>query len=321
MAEDYYKTLGISREASQADIQKAYRSLARKYHPDVNPDDKEARQKFQEVQQAYDVLKDSQKREMYDRYGAAFDQAPGAGGDPRGRTYTRGGGQGGFEEFDFADFFGQRGGGGGGAADFADIFSQFGAGVGGRAGRQRAASRGRNITSEIHVPLQLAVSGGELPLSLQRPDGQQETLTVKIPAGIDEGQKIRLRGQGEPGQQGGPDGDLLITVHLEPHAYFQRRGKNLHVRLPVTLREAAEGAKVDVPTPQGTVALRVPPGTSSGTRLRIKGHGVQPPGKPAGDLLAEVQIVLPEHLSDEELNWIRQLDQRHPSNPRTDLRW
>jgi len=316
MAEDYYKTLEVSREASPADIQKAYRRLARKYHPDLHPDDKSAKQKFQEVQSAFDVLNDPKKRELYDRYGSSFESAAAAGAQPgaQWRSATAGPD---VENFDFSQFFGDRFGGGE-EGGFASIFG--GRGKQGRRGRAQRTP-GADLESELEVPFHSAVLGGQAQVSVQRASGKVDTINVKIPVGIDEGKKIRLRGQGEPSPDGGPNGDILITIHVAPHAYFRRRGDDLDVRVPVTLLEAAEGAKVDVPTPKGTVALRVPPGTSSGTKLRIKGHGVAKAGKNPGDLYAEISIVLPKSLTAEEIDQIRAMCQEHPTNPRAELRW
>lgn len=320
---DYYKTLGVPRNASQADIQKAYRELARKYHPDKNPDDKTAKKKFQEVQAAFDVLGDAQKREMYDRYGSSF-ETMGAGGAYQGGGWAPpGGGFGGqgFENIDLGEIFGERFGGGN-AADFSDLFSQFRP----RGGTSRTTARprrGGDLRTEITVPFSTAVAGGEVQLQLERGPGRTETLSVKIPPGIEDGKKIRLRGQGESGPRGSNPGDLLITVRVAAHPNFQRKGNQLQVRVPVTLLEAVEGAKIDVPTPRGTVALKVPPGASSGTKLRIKGHGVAPPGAAPGDLLAEVIVVLPQEIDDEAREAIRQWDQRQKdhANPRANLRW
>jgi len=325
MAEDYYQTLGVSRDASPADIQKAYRKLARKYHPDVNSE-QDAKKKFQEVQAAFDVLNDPSKRELYDRYGSSF-ESMGAGG-PRGgpgggARWSGGAGGPGFEEVDLSQFFGERYGGDP-SGTFGDIFSQFRRADSGRGQRTASSKKGSDIVSEIEIPFVTAVQGGEAQLSVRRKTGEIETITVKIPAGIDEGKKIRLRGQGEAGTRGNP-GDILITVHVGPHPYFHRHGNNLEVRVPVTLAEAALGAKVDVPTPKGVISLRVPPGTSAGAKLRIKGHGVAPKGVDPGDLLAEVQIVLPKPLDDESRDSIKRLDDRwnsqQPQNPRRDLHW
>ncbi|HUY32256.1 MAG TPA: J domain-containing protein [Pirellulales bacterium] len=317
MADDYYQTLGVHREASPADIDKAYAKLARKFHPDVNPDDKTAKKKFQAVQAAYDVLKDSHKRELYDRYGSAFEGA-GSGGRRPGQGAGRGQPA---DEFDFTQFFGERfdsdtSGG------FADMFNQYrrarpaGPGRRGRAAKPPAPQ----AEHEVQIPFTLAVLGGETHLELLHASGKREAIAVKIPAGIEDGKKIRLRGQGES-LDGGPPGDLLILVKVGSHPSFARRGDHLHLRVPVTLREAAEGGKVDVPTPRGTVTLRVPPGTSSGAKLRIKGHGIARPGKSAGDLIADIQIVLPAQLDAKSLEWVRQFDERQPLDPRRDLKW
>jgi DnaJ-class molecular chaperone len=320
MAEDYYKTLGVKRDASQAEIQKAYRDLARKHHPDLNPHDKNAKKKFQEVQAAFDVLNDPQKRELYDRYGSSFEQMAGGGGPRRGGP--RGAGRGGAaEDFDFSQFFGERFGAEG-PAGFQDIFSQFTrAGGGGRARASRTAKvRGEDLRHELEIPFLTAINGGQVEITLEHPHGQTESLAVKIPAGIDEGQTIRLRGKGAPSPTGNQAGDLLITIHVAPHALYQRVGKNLLVKLPVTLAEAALGAKVDVPLPSGKkISLRVPPGTSSGKKLRIKGQGVTPAKGEPGDLLAEVQIAIPAHLDEESQSLVRQFDERNPLDPRRDL--
>ena len=323
MATDYYKTLGVSRDASPADIKKAYRKLARKFHPDVNPDDKSAKQKFQEVQKAFDVLNDAGKRELYDRYGSSF-ESMGSGG-PRG-SHNRGGSTpGGFEDVDFSEIFGERfggGGGGEGGSPFSDIFSQFRRSS---SGRRSAAQprRGADITAELEIPFTTSIVGGDAQLTVRRKAGNTETITVKIPAGIEDGKKVRLRGQGEESSRGTP-GDILITVHVLPHAFFQRRGNHLDVNLPMTLGEAALGAKVDLPTPKGTISLRVPPGTSSGMKLRVRGHGVATK-EGTGDLFAEVQIVIPKQLDEESKETISKLEarwqQQHAQNPRHDLRW
>lgn len=315
MSEDYYKTLGINRGASESDIQDAYRELARKYHPDLNPDDANAKAQFQNVQRAYDVLNDSEKRELYDRYGSSFESMSGTPGGGAGRAA-------GFEEFDFGDLFGQRfGEGSAGRGGFADIFQQFPQGGGrGRRGRSRPTG-GADIQHEVTVSFNQAISGGEANLTVVRGGGKTELITVKIPAGIEDGKKIRLRGQGEKsGNQGGP-GDILITVKVQPHAYFQRRGNHLEVRVPITLPEAVSGAKVDVPGPGGIITLTVPPGTSCGTKLRVKGHGVPDAKGKKGDLYAELHIVLPDQVSDEDREFLQQWEQRYAQDVRLDLRW
>jgi len=310
MEEDYYKILGISRSASQTDIQKAYRNMARKCHPDMNPDDKSAKERFQQVQKAYDVLGDTDKREMYDRYGSSFEQMgggarPGSGAGPGPR---------GFEDFDFGERFGAGGG-------FEDIFRQFTGGAGARPQPRRRHQRGADLKHELQIPFKTSVTGGEARLSIRRSDGKVETIEVKIPAGIESGKKIRLRGQGEPSPTGGPAGDILITVRVATHPFFSRRGNNLEVKVPITLGEAARGAKIDVPTPKGTISLTLPSGTSSGKRLRIKGHGVATKTGSAGDLFAVIQITLPEEIDEESQKLVEELEARWKLELRTDLKW
>ena len=324
MDDDLYQVLGIGRNASRKEIQKAYRDLARKYHPDMNPDDKSAKEKFQRVQRAYEVLNDPEKRELYDRYGSSF-ESMGEGGPGRG-GWTHRTGPGGAEDIDLNQVFGQRFGGEGPAGfDFGDIFRQFTGGAGSAAGARprgrRAATRGTDLQHELEVPFRTAVTGGEARLNIQRPTGKIESISVKIPVGIQDGQKIRLRAQGEPGPGGGPAGDILITIRVSPHPHFRREGQNLTVIVPVTVGEAALGTKVDIPTPKGTIALKIPPGTSSGKRLRVKGHGVSVRGREPGDLFAEVRVVLPEHPDEDSTEWIRKFEQHNPLQPRSDLRW
>jgi DnaJ-class molecular chaperone len=315
MAQDYYQTLGVPNTASQAEIQKAYRKLARKVHPDMNPDDRTAKDKFKKIQEAYDVLNDPQKREMYDRYGSAFESVGGAG--PRWGA-SRGGPEG-AQEIDFSQIFGQ-GGEAGGAGGFEEILRHFAGGP--RTGRRPSPrTRGADIEHELHVPFNSSITGGQAQLSVRRADGKIETISVKIPAGIEDGKKIRLRGQGEPSPSGGGPGDLLITVRVAEHPHFRRRGGDLELAVPVTLAEAALGAKIDVPTPQGEISLKIPPGTSSGKRLRLKGMGVPNAKGGHGDLYAEIQIAIPDSLDEESLELVRQFEMRQSLQPRADLQW
>ncbi len=324
MAEDYYKTLGVRRDASSAEIQKAYRDLARKYHPDLNPDDKKAKEKFQKVQAAFDVLNDQSKRELYDRYGSSFEAY--SQGSPRGGPQGRRQAAPGFEEIDLGEFFGDKyGGGGDPAAVYGDLFGQFrragAAPKRGRRGQAAEAPRSADMVQQLEIPFQTAVLGGEVELSVPRSTGQIDRIQVKIPPGITEGAKKRLRGQAEAADGGSP-GDILLTIHVAPHPYFQRRrGNNLEVHVPVTLAEAVFGAKVDVPTPRGTITLRIPPRTSSGTKLRIKGHGIKPKEGSAGDLFASVEIVLPDPIDEAMLDAIKRIDAEQKQNPRGQLRW
>ena len=322
MATDYYATLGIPRTASQDDVQKAYRKLARKYHPDKNPDDATAKKKFQEVQAAFEVLSDEQKRKRYDQFGSDFESVGAAGGGgPRNWRYTTSSGPQTypFDVDDLNDLFGggrsaEVGGGG-----FSDLFRNLGGGAGRTSRRASRAERGNDLKHEMTVPFATAVLGGEAALTIQRHDGNVEMIRVKIPAGIADGKKIRLRGQGEPGAGGAPAGDILLTIHVSPHPSFRRNGDRLEVRVPVTLAEAADGAEIEVPTPKAVIKLRVPPGTSSGKKLRIKGLGLQT--NPPGDLFAEIQIVLPPSLSEEDRQTLAEVSNRYPQNPRSELRW
>jgi curved DNA-binding protein len=340
MADDYYKTLGVKRDATAAEIQKAYRDLARKYHPDLNPNDKKAKEKFQKVQSAFDVLNDEKKRKMYDQFGPGFENmsgASGGGGGPRDGSYTWSGQMPeGFEGIDISQLFGggfdpaaAGGGGSRGGGGFADIFEQLrrgGGGAGGGTGRGKgrrgraAPVEGSDFHSEIRVSFQTAVLGGTTDLALDRA-GKHETISVKIPPGIADGGKIRLRGQGDPGVNGGPPGDIILTIHVAPHPHFTRSGDRLDMKLPLTLAESVLGAKVDVPTPYGMIALRIPPRTSSGARLRIKGHGVRHADGTSGDLYAEVQIMLPETIDSDLMEAVRKLASSGPRDPRQELRW
>jgi DnaJ-class molecular chaperone len=301
MAEDYYQTLGVPRTASAEEIRKAYRELARKYHPDLHPDDAAAKEKFKQVQTAFDVLNDQSKREMYDRYGSAF-EGVGAGGP--------GGGQ-----IDLESLFG-----GGG---FGDLFGGGSTRARGRRGRQARAT-GDDVTARIDIPFKLAIDGGKTDVRLDR-DGKTETISVTIPQGLPDGARMRLRGQGLPGSGGGPAGDLLLDVHVEQHPAYRRTGDTLEVTLPVTISEAIQGAKVDLPTPWGTIALKVPPGTSGGRKLRAAGMGVRHANGSKGDLVAEVQIVLPDAADaparEALLAAAVAAEQVAKTGPRTALRW
>jgi len=313
MAEDHYATLGINHSASEDEIRQAYRKLARQYHPDLNQDDPKAKEKFQRVQTAFDVLNDPKKREMYDRYGSAY-ESMGAGGPGGPGPWQTGPGAQGFD-INLDDILG----GSGGPASFADIFKQFGQ----RGGRQRrnAPMPGRDLEHELTVPFASAVLGGSAEIAVRRADGRTESIQVKIPAGIESGKKIRLRGQGDAGVNGGPAGDMLIKVNVAPHPCFRRSGANLEVDMPITLAEALAGAKIDLPTPQGLISLSVPAGTSSGKRLRVKGHGIHFPSGAKGDLFAVVQINMPQNISQEDAEQLANIAQRYASNPRESLQW
>jgi DnaJ-class molecular chaperone len=312
---DYYKVLGVSRDATADDIRKAYKKLARENHPDMKPNDKAAAEKFKQVQAAYDVLGDADKRSQYDRYGAAFQQA--GRGPAGGRTYTWNAGPGGAGgPVDLDDLFG------GGQVDLGDLFGGMFGGRGPGPGTQRRprARRGQDIEAEINVPFQLAAEGGSYDLQLER-GGQPERIAVKVPPGVNDGSVIRLAGQGQPGFDGGPGGDLLLTIQVAPHPYFRREGRDLFIDVPITPSEAALGAKIDVPTlSEGRVTVTVPPGTSSGTKLRLRGKGVaDPKSKQRGDQFVVVKISVPKKHNEEARELYRKLADAAPFDPREGL--
>jgi curved DNA-binding protein len=322
---DYYEVLGVARDASADAIKKAYRALARKHHPDVNPGDKKAEAKFKEAQQAYDILSDPEKRSLYDRFGkAAFEGMAAAGPRSGASEWTaRQAGPGPEASFDFSEFFGPGGAGGGagtaGAEGSGGIFEELLGRMRGGRGQKRSAGprQGRGIEAHLTIPFITAVRGGETKIELEREDGRRETLVVKIPPGIESGAKLRLRGQGEQGEPGGPRGDLTIHVTVEPHPHFKRDGRNLLVDLPISVAEAVLGAKVDVPTLDGMKSATVPPGSSCGQKLRLKGQGVPASGdKPDGDLFLALKVVVPRKVDDESKRLITEFAERNPMNPR-----
>ncbi|MFP5019253.1 DnaJ C-terminal domain-containing protein [Pseudonocardia phyllosphaerae] len=380
---DFYRDLGVSSTASQDEIKKAYRKLARELHPDANPGDAKAEARFKAVSEAYGVIGDEKKRKEYDETRAMFSGAGGFGGGfggggfpgggfPRGGT--PGGGAGGAGGFDFGDLFGQAGGGrgagaGAGTGDFSDILGDIFARAGRSGGGANAgygptgARRGQDVESRITIPFEDAVRGASVPIKLNSPgrcercagtgsrpgttprtcptcDGaglvnrsqgafsfsepcrdcrgtgrivddpcpqchgegvsdRTRSLTVRIPAGVDDGQKVRLSGQGEPGRGGAPAGDLYVTVTVTPHRVLGRSSKNgddLTVTVPVTFPELALGATLTVPTLDGSVSLKVPAGSASGRTLRVRGRGVERKNGKKGDLLVTLELAVPQKL-------------------------
>ncbi len=329
---DYYETLKVKKDASQDEIQKAYRKLARKFHPDVNkgPD---AERKFKEVGEAYEVLKDPDKRQKYDQYGAAWKQAQQTGGGPppgwQGFDFGNMGGGG----FDFQDM-----GGGAGGEGFSSFFemlfgaagarggrrSPFGGGVGGMGGGGRGDFGGQRGGADAEAALSLtleeAIRGGSHELSYADPStGQRRSLSVKIPPGVRSGQRIRLAGRGMSGGDGGAPGDLYLRLDVAPDTRFRVEGSDLYTPLPVAAWEAALGAEAQVETPEGAVRVKVPAGSSSGRRIRLRGRGLPHHGagqKERGDLYAEIKVMVPDSLSERERELFEQLREASPFRAR-----
>src|ERR1043166_3296884 len=332
-ARDYYQTLGVQRSASTEDIRKAYRKLARKYHPDINPGDKVAEEKFKEISAAHEVLGDPEKRKLYDEFG---EQGLSAGFDPeKARAYqqwqqgsAQTGGSHTFEGGDLNDLFG---------FGFEDLFGPRGA-------RRNVRSQGEDLEARMDIDFLDAVKGFQTALAIQRPVAcdrcggsgkvadkpcpvcggsgrviRPETVRVNIPPGAETGKRIRIPGKGASGNRGGPAGDLYITPTVRPHALFTRDGNDLTMELPITIGEALRGAAVDVPTPTGQVKVKVPAGAQSGQRLRVKGKGVSAHGRnPAGDLYLRLMIKSPKNGVPKE--FADQIDQAYNEDIRRDLR-
>jgi molecular chaperone DnaJ len=373
--QDYYELLGVSRRASAKDIRAAYRKLARKYHPDLNPGDKSAEEKFKQIQEAYDVLSDTKKRQMYDQFGF---NTPGAGGPPRGAEY---GGSPQDIHFDFGGFdFGA--GGAGGGTSFRDLFSQFFRG----ANAARAASEqeaGTDLEFQIDISFAEAMHGAVKRLNITRLDvcpvchgsgaapgdekvcptcggsGQVtqvsgkmrfqitcsrcggtgklrsvcrncggegrvariDSLEVRIPPGAKTGSRVRVAGRGNAGLHGGPPGDLYIITNVQPHPFFERRGDDLYTVVPVTVAEASLGAKVEVPTIDGRAQVRIPPGTNSGKKLRLREKGAPSAGRQGkrGDQIVEVQVVVPKPEDERVRQLLRELSKAEHEDPRREL--
>ncbi len=365
--QDYYELLGVGRKANQKDIRAAYRRLARKYHPDLNPGDKSSEEKFKQVQEAYDVLSDAKKRQMYDQFGFDAERrgaAPPPDQDPG-------------VQFDFGGFdFGGQGG-----TNFRDLFGQFFGGGAGRGAAQEAepgsdleyeisigfwdAVRGTvkkltfsrlepctacNGTGQIGTPQtckgcggtgQVSQTSGKMRFNVACPNCEgtgrastpcrecsregrvrgTETIDVRIPAGVQTGSRVRVPGHGNAGTHGQPAGDLYIVTRVEPHPYFDRRGDDLYTVVPITVTEAALGAKIEVPTLDGRSLLRVPPGTNSGQKLRLREKGVVSVRQPShrGDLYVELQVVVPKPVDERVRNLLRELAKLEPEDPRKEL--
>jgi molecular chaperone DnaJ len=379
--EDYYKALGVSRSASADDIRKAYRRLARKHHPDVNPGDKAAEEKFKQISEANDVLSDPKKREVYDKFGSYSENLRDAA--------TRGAGAGtGGVDFDWSSVFSGGGGaagagqGAGGNSSFRDIFSDLFGGGAARANARPQAQRGADIELPLSISFEESINGLTTNINVRRsetcarcngtgdagtgqvicgtcngtgkvsagggflrfdqacPDcngtGKRrqpctlcsgkgvvpkfEAVKVRIPPGVDTGTRVRVPGKGEAGRLGAPPGDLFIVTNVAPHKIFTRKGDNIHCTVPVTLPEAALGAKIEVPTVSGKAQLRIPPGTQSGQVFRLKEKGAPSlRGNTRGDEYVEVKIVLPPIIDEDSKELLRQFAKRNPQNPRVEM--
>ena len=371
-AQDYYATLGIARGASQEEVRKAYRRLARKYHPDLNPGDKAAEERFKKVQEAYDILSDPKKRQMYDQYGFYSEHGPqpGAGAGPQGPGM-------GFGGFDFSDFVSQAGPEADTSGSFRDLFSQF---FGrGRREQRAAPEKGADLEYALNIDFWQAIRGTQVKMNVSRQEScptcggsgtaggvsttcpecngtgsvtqmagamrfnltcprcggsgklrnacpsclgegliaRPETVDVRIPPGVQTGTRLRVPAQGNAGTQGAPAGDLYITIRVEEHPFFHREGDNIEIRVPVTVTEAGLGAKIEVPTIDGRALLKIPPGTQSGQKFRMREKGVFNSRKNArGDQIVEV-VVQPPKVRDERTKQIlRELAQLNPEDPR-----
>jgi curved DNA-binding protein len=335
---DYYQVLGVAKNASEKEIKQAFRKLARKYHPDVNPGDRGSEAKFKEINEANEVLSDPEKRRKYDQLGANWKQyeqyarpggAAGRGGAPGFggfRVDFEGAGAGGFSDF-FRTFFG-------GGIDVEDLFGQGGGGIRGARGqgrggrRERGAPRGfggspaptpgRDVSATIDVTLEEAYNGTTRRLSLDGATGG-ETIDVRIPKGVKDGSRIRVQGKGEQGF-GAEPGDLYLEVKMVPHSVYRRDGDDLYVDVPVTFAEAALGAEIEVPTLSGKARIKVPAGSQSGRAMRLKGKGMpRLKGDAAGDLFAKLVVVVPKELNERELELVKELGSLRGENPRAHL--
>ncbi|HLP58863.1 MAG TPA: molecular chaperone DnaJ [Candidatus Deferrimicrobium sp.] len=362
---DYYKTLGVNRKASLAEIKKAYRKLARKYHPDLNPGDKISEKKFKEITEAYEILKDSQKRSQYDTFGSGIPNFRTGGKPPSG-----------FEGFDFTTT---------GSSSFGDIMETIFGGAPGRAkNKARRPERGEDLHYAINLSFLDAANGIETPIQIVRKEvceickgkgieqnstsvtcpvcngsgrvqkqsgfmkfaspcsncggtgalpgstcrscdgeGRSDMVTkirTRLPAGVDDNSKVRIPHKGNAGKYGGPPGDLIISINVSPHKYFKRNGSNLEILLPVTYLEAAMGAKVEVPTLEGTTLLKIPPATASGLKMRLKGKGIlNPKTKTKGDMVVEIKITPPPTTDIEVRRLLQKIEKIAPYNPRQEM--
>ena len=316
---DYYKLLGVAKTATKDEISKAFKKLARKYHPDLNQGDKEAESKFKDINEAYEVLKDEEKRKLYDTLGPDWENAQhfqnqgGFSGSPFGNMGGMGGNySGGFNASGFSDFFESLFGGAGRGASF----SSGGFGANPFEGYTQQSRRGRDVEATIQLTLEEAYHGGAKNISLQGSDGSVRNLEVKVPAGVKNGARIRLAGQGEPGTgQGAKTGDLFLHVALLPHPLFKLDDSDIVYELPVAPWEAVLGAKLRVPTLDGDIELTVPAGSGSSKKFRLRGKGLGS-GSKKGDQFVRLAINMPQSLTDEEKELWEKLQEVSTFSPR-----
>jgi len=312
--QDYYKTLGVSRNATVGDIKKAYRRLAKKYHPDVSKEPN-AEEKFKQAKEAYEVLKDPEKRKAYDQFGQNWKQGQGFEPPPGWEFHQQHGGgqQQGFHEADFSDFF-------------SELFGGTGRQGGFHRGGRTVKQRGQDQRSKIAINIQEAYNGTSRLLNLREPTVNPQTgqisyqskqLNVKIPAGVTQGQQIRLTGQGAPGIGGAPNGDLYLEIEIMPDKIYKLEGRDIYLNLPITPWEAALGSKVEVPTLGGNISLTIPAGSQTGKKLRLKGRGL--PGKIPGDQYISLNIYIPEPKDNEQKALYEKMADEMAFNPRQEL--
>ncbi|QVL32571.1 DnaJ domain-containing protein [Telmatocola sphagniphila] len=301
MPRDHYEVLGVSRSASSEEITKAYKKLARQYHPDRNLGDKTAESKFKEIQSAYDTLNDPKKRQNYDQFGT--DTPMGGAGGPGGFNFAGGPGGGGanVDPAMFEEVFSRMHGGG-----MPDLSSFFGGGGGGGKKRGRRSAPPQPIEVEARIPLSTAASGGSVTLQIG-----PKRLDIKVPAGIEEGKKLRVPGQGPSGE------DITVKILIDPHPFFRREGKDIYLDVPISIPEAILGGKIEAPTVGGKrVEVKIKPGTSGGSKLRLRGLGLGD-----GDQYLVFKIIVPKNIQEKSMKLIEEFGKLQPENPRADVPW
>jgi molecular chaperone DnaJ len=320
---DFYEILGVTRSSTPEEIKKSYRKLAMKFHPDKNPGDKKAEEKFKELSEAYDVLSDEKKKAQYDQFGHFGVQGGFGGGKNPFEDFARSGGFGGFR-----GGAGGFSGGGAGAGNenfqdiFGDIFGEFFTGAGARPGgagpRKGARARGADLRYTLNISFEDAAAGTEKVISfIRHRDGKEETarLAVTVPAGVTAGQRLKLRGEGDSGPSGGANGDLYVIVNVQEHSLFKRHDNDVHLELPLSFGDAVLGTTVEIPTLTGKASLKIPPGTPSGQIFRLKGKGFASMSGPAGDFLVKIVIDVPKDLTEEQKQALQKLTPALKSTP------